>query len=115
MIAGGACSRVVLQAVSENLSVKQSIFASLAQELRPEAILASNTSSISITQIAASTIPKGVSAASEAAIATAGRVVGALLQFDLVGSNSLANRSSFLQSCASHGEDVSVFHRLPSR
>jgi 3-hydroxybutyryl-CoA dehydrogenase len=56
--------------------VKQSIFATLAQELRPEAILASNTSSISITQIAASTIPKGLSAASKEGIASTGRVVG---------------------------------------
>ncbi|SJK98077.1 probable 3-hydroxybutyryl-CoA dehydrogenase [Armillaria ostoyae] len=65
-----------LQAVSENLSLKQKIFQQFATELSPEAILASNTSSISITKIAASTIPEGVSAASDAGKKTAGRVVG---------------------------------------
>ncbi|KAG5351710.1 hypothetical protein C0989_005153 [Termitomyces sp. Mn162] len=52
--------RDVDMAVSENLSLKQSIFASFAKELRPDAILATNTSSISITKIAASAIPVGV-------------------------------------------------------
>ncbi|KAK0454419.1 3-hydroxyacyl-CoA dehydrogenase [Armillaria borealis] len=67
---------MVVEAVSENLSLKQKIFQQFATELSPEAILASNTSSISITKIAASTIPEGVSAASEAGKKTAGRVVG---------------------------------------
>ncbi|KAK0459213.1 3-hydroxyacyl-CoA dehydrogenase [Desarmillaria tabescens] len=67
---------MVVEAVSENLSLKQKIFQQFATELSPEAILASNTSSISITKIAASTIPEGVSAASDAAKKTAGRVVG---------------------------------------
>lgn len=65
-----------LQAVSENLSLKQKIFQQFATEMSPEAILASNTSSISITKIAASTILEGVSAASDAGKKTAGRVVG---------------------------------------
>ncbi|KAG6887408.1 hypothetical protein C0995_015595 [Termitomyces sp. Mi166 len=63
-------------AVSENLPLKQSIFASFVEELRPDAILATNTSSISITKIAASAIPGGVSAASEVGKQSAGRVVG---------------------------------------
>jgi len=67
---------MVVEAVSESLSLKQSIFASLAAELRPGAILASNTSSISITKIAASAIPEGTGAASDAGKASAGRVVG---------------------------------------
>ncbi|KAJ8516922.1 hypothetical protein ONZ45_g5816 [Pleurotus djamor] len=67
---------LVVEAVSENLTLKQSIFSSLAAELRPDAILATNTSSISITKIAASAIPKGVSAASEQGKQSAGRVVG---------------------------------------
>ncbi|KII95547.1 hypothetical protein PLICRDRAFT_34435 [Plicaturopsis crispa FD-325 SS-3] len=67
---------MVVEAVSENLSLKQSIFASLAASLRPDAILASNTSSISITKIAAAAIPEGQSAASEAGTKSAGRVVG---------------------------------------
>lgn len=64
------------QAVSESLPLKQSIFASFAAELRPDAILASNTSSISITKIAASALPHNVSAASEEGKKSAGRVVG---------------------------------------
>lgn len=52
------------------------IFASFAAELKPEAILATNTSSISITKIAAAAIPKGISAASEAGQKIASRVVG---------------------------------------
>ncbi|KIY62069.1 hypothetical protein CYLTODRAFT_427180 [Cylindrobasidium torrendii FP15055 ss-10] len=67
---------MVIEAVSENLALKQAIFSSFAKELSPSAILASNTSSISITKIAAATIPKGVSAASEEGKATAARVVG---------------------------------------
>ncbi|PBK86991.1 hypothetical protein ARMGADRAFT_998645 [Armillaria gallica] len=67
---------MVVEAVSENLSLKQKIFQQFATELSPEAILASNTSSISITKIAASTIPECVSAASDAGKKTAGRVVG---------------------------------------
>ncbi|KAJ7736856.1 3-hydroxyacyl-CoA dehydrogenase [Mycena metata] len=67
---------MVVEAVSESLPLKQSIFASFAAELRPDAILASNTSSISITKIAAAAIPQGVSAASAEGIKSAGRVVG---------------------------------------
>lgn len=63
--------------MSENLALKQKIFGSLAQELRKDAILATNTSSISITKIAAATIPQNVSAASEQAKANTSRVVGA--------------------------------------
>ncbi|KAJ7188902.1 3-hydroxyacyl-CoA dehydrogenase [Mycena filopes] len=67
---------MVIEAVSESLPLKQSIFASFAAELRPDAILASNTSSISITKIAAATIPQGSTAASKEGISSAGRVVG---------------------------------------
>ncbi|KAF9463584.1 3-hydroxyacyl-CoA dehydrogenase [Collybia nuda] len=67
---------MVIEAVSESLPLKQSIFASFAAELRLDAILASNTSSISITKIAASAIPNNVSAASEEGKKSAGRVVG---------------------------------------
>ncbi|KZT72449.1 hypothetical protein DAEQUDRAFT_705606 [Daedalea quercina L-15889] len=67
---------MVVEAVSENLSLKQSIFRNLSAELSPSAILASNTSSISITKIAASTIPEGSSAADEAGKKSASRVVG---------------------------------------
>ncbi|KAJ7286967.1 3-hydroxyacyl-CoA dehydrogenase [Mycena rebaudengoi] len=67
---------MVVEAVSESLGLKQSIFSSFASELRPDAILASNTSSISITKIAASAVASDVSPASEQGKASAGRVVG---------------------------------------
>jgi 3-hydroxybutyryl-CoA dehydrogenase len=44
---------VVVEAVHENLDLKRSIFARLDLLCRPEAILASNTSSLSITRLAA--------------------------------------------------------------
>ena len=43
-----------IEAVTENEGVKKKVFADLARALRPEAILATNTSSIPITRIAAS-------------------------------------------------------------
>ncbi|KIK02450.1 hypothetical protein K443DRAFT_517155 [Laccaria amethystina LaAM-08-1] len=67
---------MVIEAVSESLPLKQSIFASFAAELKPEAILATNTSSISITKIAASAIPHGLNATSEEGKKSASRVVG---------------------------------------
>ncbi|KAL0955605.1 hypothetical protein HGRIS_001839 [Hohenbuehelia grisea] len=67
---------MVIEAVSENLKLKQSIFSSFAAELRPDAILASNTSSISISKIAASAVPQNISPASEEGKKTASRVVG---------------------------------------
>ena len=45
----------VIEAAVENLEIKKSIFAELDQICKPETILASNTSSISITAIAAAT------------------------------------------------------------
>jgi 3-hydroxybutyryl-CoA dehydrogenase len=41
-----------MKAIVENLNVKQSVLAALDKILKPEAIIASNTSSISITQLA---------------------------------------------------------------
>ncbi|KAF8661471.1 hypothetical protein AX16_001308 [Volvariella volvacea WC 439] len=67
---------MVIEAVSENLPLKQAIFKSFAAELSPDTILATNTSSISITKIAASAVPEGLSAASEEGNKSAGRVVG---------------------------------------
>lgn len=46
---------LVVEAVSENLQLKLSIFEKLDQIAKPSAILASNTSSISITKLAAGT------------------------------------------------------------
>lgn len=65
-----------VEAASENFSLKAKLFASMAAELRPDAILASNTSSISITKIAASALPQGLNPASEEGKASASRVVG---------------------------------------
>ncbi|GAA5987605.1 hypothetical protein JCM11641_005380 [Rhodosporidiobolus odoratus] len=47
---------LAIEAVSEHLPTKQAIFSSLATYLRPQAILASNTSSISLSTLAASAI-----------------------------------------------------------
>ena len=46
---------IVVEAVTENLEVKTEVFKSLDDVTRPEAILASNTSSISITKLGAVT------------------------------------------------------------
>jgi 3-hydroxybutyryl-CoA dehydrogenase len=46
---------IVIEAVTENEDLKKRIFQDLDAMLRPEAILASNTSSISITRLAAAT------------------------------------------------------------
>ena len=46
---------LVIEAATENPAIKAEIFRTLDQQTKPEAILASNTSSISITQIAAET------------------------------------------------------------
>ncbi|KAI9441538.1 3-hydroxyacyl-CoA dehydrogenase [Lactarius indigo] len=67
---------MVIEAVSENLEIKQRIFSELAAETSPDTILATNTSSISITKIASSAIPQGESAASALGKSSAGRVVG---------------------------------------
>ena len=48
----GACE-LAIEAVTENLSVKQGVLAAADRVLEPRAILASNTSSISITKLAA--------------------------------------------------------------
>ena len=50
-----ASAVVVVEAVTEELSVKQNVFRSVDAVIAPEAILASNTSSISITKLGAAT------------------------------------------------------------
>ncbi|HMA33744.1 MAG TPA: 3-hydroxyacyl-CoA dehydrogenase NAD-binding domain-containing protein [Chloroflexia bacterium] len=50
-----APARFVIEAVPENLALKQELFAALDQICSPEAILASNTSSLSITALGAAT------------------------------------------------------------
>ena len=93
------------QAVSESLPLKQSIFASFAAELKPDAILATNTSSISITKIAASAIPAGVNSASQEGKESAGRVVGRKFKYGAVNyflTNAI--RIAFFQSSTCHGQ-----------
>lgn len=46
---------LVIEAVNENVELKQSIFKTLDEHCKPSAILASNTSSISLTKLAAAT------------------------------------------------------------
>lgn len=52
---GAASSELVIEAVFENMEVKKSIFQSLDSICHPDAILATNTSSLPITEIGAST------------------------------------------------------------
>ena len=50
----GDCD-LVIESAAEDLEIKKSIFAALSKELKADAIMATNTSSISITGLAAST------------------------------------------------------------
>ena len=50
---------LVIEAVTENLAVKRDVFALVQSHLKPEGILASNTSSLSITEMAAATARPG--------------------------------------------------------
>jgi 3-hydroxybutyryl-CoA dehydrogenase len=52
---GAADSDIVIEAATENKDIKLNLFKQLSQICRPETVLASNTSSISITEIAAVT------------------------------------------------------------
>jgi 3-hydroxybutyryl-CoA dehydrogenase len=54
-LAVAADADLVIEAVVETLEVKERVFADLDERTRPEAILASNTSSISITELGAAT------------------------------------------------------------
>ncbi|KAJ3730373.1 hypothetical protein C8R42DRAFT_568777 [Lentinula raphanica] len=70
---------MVVEAASERLSIKEGIFRALAQSLSKDAVLASNTSSISITKLAGAAVDglgPGVSRASAEGKSCAGRVVG---------------------------------------
>ncbi len=55
LTAGASNADLVVEAASENVDIKLKIFKQLDEICKPETILASNTSSISITQIAAVT------------------------------------------------------------
>ncbi|OEJ35770.1 3-hydroxyacyl-CoA dehydrogenase [Streptomyces subrutilus] len=48
-----AAAALVIEAVVENVTVKQTLFAALEEVLSPDALLATNTSSLSVTELAA--------------------------------------------------------------
>ena len=54
-LAAAADADIVIEAILEKLAVKRDVFAELDRITRPDVILATNTSSISITEIAACT------------------------------------------------------------
>ena len=54
---------LVIEAATEDETVKRKIYAQLCPQLNPEAILATNTSSISITRLAAQTTGRNASSA----------------------------------------------------
>ena len=54
-LGGLATADLIIEVVPEDFSIKQEIFQALDGMLKPEAIIASNTSSISITKLAATT------------------------------------------------------------
>jgi 3-hydroxybutyryl-CoA dehydrogenase len=54
-VEGLANADIVIEAATENEAVKRQIFAAICPALRPDALLATNTSSISITRLAAAT------------------------------------------------------------
>jgi 3-hydroxyacyl-CoA dehydrogenase / enoyl-CoA hydratase / 3-hydroxybutyryl-CoA epimerase len=49
---GAACADLVIEAVPEDAEIKRRVFAALEQKLKPDAILASNTSSIPLDELA---------------------------------------------------------------
>ncbi len=53
---GFARAEIVIEAVAERLDVKQAVFGAISQQARPDTILATNTSSLSVAAIAA-TLP----------------------------------------------------------
>ncbi|KAJ1022118.1 hypothetical protein NDA18_005352 [Ustilago nuda] len=67
---------MVIEAATENLSVKQKIFGTLASTLPLETILATNTSSISVSKIAASAVGANVKPGSEEAWKSPARALG---------------------------------------
>ncbi|KZV66730.1 hypothetical protein PENSPDRAFT_81087 [Peniophora sp. CONT] len=99
---------MVVEAVSEAFPVKQAIFSALPQEVSPNTILASNTSSISITKIASAAIPKGVSPTSTEGLQTASRVVG-LHYFNPVPVMKLVEIISGLQTAPGTLERARAF------
>ena len=59
---GSIDADIVVEAVFENMELKKATFAEIAKVARPDAILASNTSTLDIDEFAASKRPAGASA-----------------------------------------------------
>ncbi|EST04729.1 3-hydroxyacyl-CoA dehydrogenase, C-terminal [Kalmanozyma brasiliensis GHG001] len=72
----GSAADMVIEAATENLAVKQKIFGTLASSLPLETILATNTSSISVSKIAASAVGVNVKPGSEEAWKSPARALG---------------------------------------
>ncbi|KIS69569.1 putative 3-hydroxybutyryl-CoA dehydrogenase [Mycosarcoma maydis] len=73
---GNGAADMVIEAATENLTTKQKIFGTLASSLPLETILATNTSSISVTKIAASAVGVHVKPGSEEAWKSPARALG---------------------------------------
>lgn len=71
---GKGAADMVIEAATENLAIKQKIFGTLASSLPIETILATNTSSISVSKIAASAVGAHVKPGSEEAWKSPARV-----------------------------------------
>ena len=71
---GNGAADMVIEAATENLTTKQKIFGTLASSLPLETILATNTSSISVTKIAACAVGVHVKPGSEEAWKSPARV-----------------------------------------
>ena len=71
---GNGTADMVIEAATENLAVKQKIFGTLASTLPIETILATNTSSISVSKIAASAVGANMKPGSEEAWKSPSRV-----------------------------------------
>jgi 3-hydroxybutyryl-CoA dehydrogenase len=55
LAAGAACADLVIEAVAESMELKRAVFGELDLACRPDTILATNTSSLSVTALAAGT------------------------------------------------------------
>lgn len=71
---GKGAADMIIEAATENLAIKQKIFGTLASSLPLETILATNTSSISVSKIAASAVGAHVKPGSEEAWKSPARV-----------------------------------------
>ncbi|KAH0829070.1 3-hydroxyacyl-CoA dehydrogenase [Lanmaoa asiatica] len=114
---------MVVEAVSEKVELKKRVFRELRETLNEGAILATNTSSISITKIAAAVVPEGVSAASEEGKRVASRVVGLhffnpvpvmklveLISAVQTSKETLDRSRAFAEAC---GKDVATSQDVP--